>query len=299
MRRIKLGRQERRNLGWGLLFISPYIVGFLAFTVYPIIASFIFSFTNFNIINFQPDWVGLRNYVQLFTLDRYFPISLGNTFRYTAMLLVIATVVDIFAAFLLNLNVRGLSVYRSALFLPVLTPAVASALTWVWILNPKRGLVNGLLGMVGIVGPPWLASKRTALFSLVLLSVWGTGRSILIYLAGLKEIPTQLYEAAEIDGASAWRRMWHVTIPLLTPQILFNMITMLIGSLQSFVGPFIMTGGGPANSTLLYGLYLYRRAFLNMRMGLASAMAWILFVVILVLTLLMLRVSQRVVVYDR
>jgi multiple sugar transport system permease protein len=129
--------------------------------------------------------------------------------------------------------------------------------------------------------------------------VWGSGRSILIYLAGLKEIPSQLYEAAEIDGANAWRRMVHVTIPLLTPQILFNMITMLIGSLQSFVGPFIMTGGGPANSTLLYGLYLYRRAFLNMRMGLASAMAWILFIVILVLTLLMLRVSQRVVVYDR
>jgi multiple sugar transport system permease protein len=215
------------------------------------------------------------------------------------MLIVMATVVDIFAAFLLNLKVRGLSIYRTALFLPVLTPAVASALTWVWILNPKRGLVNGLLATIGIQGPPWLASTRTALFSLVLVSVWGSGRSILIYLAGLKEIPSQLYEAAEIDGANAWHRMWHVTIPLLTPQILFNLITMLIGSLQSFVGPFIMTGGGPANSTLLYGLYLYRRAFTNMRMGLASAMAWILFVVILTLTLLMLRASRRVVVYER
>lgn len=290
---------KRRNLAWGLLFISPWIIGFLAFTIYPIIASLFFSFTNFNIIKFDPDWVGLRNYIQLFTQDRYFKLSLGNTLEYAVMLIIGATIIDVIAAVLLNQDVFGLSVYRTSLFLPVLTPAVAASLTWVWILNPKRGLINGLLARIGIDGPYWLASPRTALISLVLVAIWGSGRAILIYLAGLQDIPRSLYEAAEIDGANALQRAWYVTIPLLTPQVLFNVITLMIGSLQAFVGPFIMTGGGPANATLLYGLYLYRRAFENMRMGLSSAMAWIMFVIIIVLTWLMFRFSQKWVIYDR
>jgi multiple sugar transport system permease protein len=291
--------KKRRNLAWGLLFISPWIIGFLAFTIYPIIASLFFSFTNFNIIKFDPDWVGLRNYIQLFTQDRYFKLSLGNTLEYAVMLIIGATIIDVIAAVLLNQDVFGLSVYRTSLFLPVLTPAVAASLTWVWILNPKRGLINGLLARIGIDGPYWLASPRTALISLVLVAIWGSGRAILIYLAGLQDIPRSLYEAAEIDGANALQRAWYVTIPLLTPQVLFNVITLMIGSLQAFVGPFIMTGGGPANATLLYGLYLYRRAFENMRMGLSSAMAWIMFVIIIVLTWLMFRFSQKWVIYDR
>jgi multiple sugar transport system permease protein len=294
-----MSRVERRSLLWGLFFISPWVVGFLAFTVYPVFASFYFSFTDFNVINFHPKWLGLENYEELFTYDKYFKLSLINTFKYAGMLIAIATVLDVFAAFLLNLRVTGLSIYRTMLFLPVMTPAVASAMTWVWILNPKHGLINGLLARVGIDGPYWLASPRTALLSMVLVAVWGSGQAVLIYLAGLEDIPTHLYEAAEIDGANGARRMWHITLPLLTPQILFNMITLMIGSLQAFAGPYIMTGGGPNNSTLLYGLYLYRRAFQDLSMGYASAMAWILFVIILALTLLMFRTSRRWVFYGR
>jgi len=180
-----------------------------------------------------------------------------------------------------------------------MTPAVAAAMTWVWILNPKHGLVNGALALIGIEGPPWLASPRTALFSLVLVAVWASGRAVLIYLAGIQDIPGHLYEAAEIDGANPWHRMRFITLPLLTPQMLFNVVTMLIGSLQEFAGPFIMTGGGPNNSTLLYGVYLYRRAFQDLRMGIAAAMAWFLFLVVLALTLIIFRTSQRWVFYDR
>jgi len=299
MARRRLTRQQRRSLSWGLLFISPWIIGFMAFTVYPVVASFFFSFTNFNVINFDPDWVGFRNYVQLFTRDRLFLKALTNTLRYAGMLIVGATLLDIFAAFLLNFKVKGLSLYRTALFLPVMTPAVASSLTWVWILNPKRGLINGLLARVGVEGPYWLASPETALLSIVLVSIWGSGRAILIYLVGLKDVPQHLYEAAKIDGAGAWAKMWNVTLPLLTPQMLFNLVTLMIGALQSFVGPFIMTRGSPNNATLLYGLHLYNRAFTDMRMGLASAMAWIMFVIIFLLTVALFRLSKNRVVYER
>jgi multiple sugar transport system permease protein len=296
---IRVTSPKTRNLLWGLFFISPWIIGFLAFMVYPILGSLYYSFTNFNVLRFEADWVGLANYREIFTQDRLFRLTLSNTFRYAAMFISIATIMDILAAFLLSLRVKGLSVYRTMLFLPVMTPAVAAAMTWVWILNPKHGLVNGALAMLGIQGPPWLASPRTALFSLVLVAVWASGRAVLIYLAGIQDIPSHLYEAAEIDGANPWHRMRHITLPLLTPVMLFNVVTMLIFSLQEFSGPFIMTGGGPNNSTLLYGVYLYRRAFMDLEMGVASAMAWVLFVVVLLLTLLIFRLSQRWVFYDR
>jgi multiple sugar transport system permease protein len=294
-----MNRVELRRVSWGLFFISPWIIGFLAFTLYPVLASFYFSFTDFNVINFSPNWIGLDNYVELATYDKRFWLSLINTLKYVGILIVLATVLDIFAALLLNLKVRGLSVYRTFLFLPVVIPSVAAIMSWIWILNPKHGLINGLLKAVGIEGPYWLASPRTALLSLALVAVWSSGRAILIYLAGVEDIPRHLYEAAEIDGANAWRRMWHVTLPLLTPQLLFNVVTLLIFSMQEFAAPFIMTKGGPANSTLLYSLHLYRRAFLDLSMGYASAMAWILFVIIFALTLLLFRSSQRWVFYER
>lgn len=289
----------RRRLIWGLFFISPWILGFLAFTLYPIAASFYYGFTNYNILNFTPRWVGTENYADLFTADNVFWGSLRVTIQYVAMLVGLATVFDICIALLLNMNVRGLSLYRTVFYLPVMVPVVAATLTWVWILNPRHGLVNGLLDRIGVDGPLWLASPRTALFSLVLVAVWGSGRAVLIYLAGLKEIPSHLYEAAEIDGANPFRKMWHITLPLLTPQILFNVITMTIFSFQSIAAPLIMTGGGPNKATLLYGLQLYRLAFERLRMGYASAMAWILFLLILALTIAMFYGSRRFIHYDR
>jgi multiple sugar transport system permease protein len=290
---------EWQRFRWGMFFISPWIVGFLLFTLYPIVASFIFSFTDFNIINFSPSWVGLDNYVELLTYDKRFWLSLKNTAFYAALLIPIATVFDIFIAILLNLNVRGRSIYRTIFFLPVLVPTVAAGMTWVWILNPLHGLINSLLGSIGIAGPLWLASPSTAMLSLVFVAVWSGGRAILIYLAGLQDVPRHLYEAAEIDGASALQRVFYITLPLITPQILFNVVTLLIFSLQGFTEAYVMTSGGPANSTLLYSLYLYRRAFQDFSMGYASAMAWLLFVIILVLTLLLLRTSRHWVVYER
>jgi multiple sugar transport system permease protein len=292
-------KRDWRQIGLGLFFISPWIIGFFAFTIYPMLASIYFSFTDFNILNYSPNWVGLDNYVEMFTLDRYFPLSLSVTFRYAAMLIILGNMVAIPIAMLLNAKVRGLSVYRTFLFLPVMTPAVAAALTWVWILNPKHGLINGALAAIGIQGPYWLASPDTALFSLVLVAIWYSGMAILIYLAGLQDVPAHLLEAAEIDGAGFLQRTWHITLPLLTPQILFNVITGVILALQEFSAPFIMTNGGPNNATLMYGLYLYRRAFLDLRMGYASAMAWLLFIMILGLTLLMLRLSRGRVAYNR
>ena len=289
----------RRRLLWGLFFISPWILGFLAFTLYPIAASLYYGFTNYNILNFTPKWVGTENYADLFTADHIFWGSLRVTIQYVAMLVGLATVFDILIALLLNMNVRGLSLYRTVFYLPVMVPVVAATLTWVWILNTRHGLVNGMLDRIGIDGPLWLASPRTALFSLVLVAVWGSGRAVLIYLAGLKEIPSHLYEAADIDGANPFRKMWHITLPLLTPQILFNVITMTIFSFQSIAAPLIMTNGGPNKATLLYGLQLYRLAFERLRMGYASAMAWILFLLILALTIAMFYGSRRFIHYDR
>ncbi len=289
----------RRRLKWGLFFITPWIIGFIIFTLYPIVASFYFSFTDFNAINFNPRWVGLQNYEEIFQWDRNFAISLGNTLRYAGILIVVATAFDLVIAMLLNIKVRGLSIYRTIFYLPVVVPTVAAALTWIWVLNPQYGLLNGLLERIGIDGPPWLASPRTALISIALVAVWGSGRAILIYLAGLQDIPRHLYEAAEIDGANAFQRMRFVTLPLLTPQIFFNMVILIIFSMQAFDAPLIMTNGGPNRSTLLYSLYLYQRAFEDLSMGYASAMAWILFLIILVFTLLFVRLTSRFVVYDR
>ena len=243
--------------------------------------------------------VGWDNYAELLE-GRYDTWkSLRVTLRYVGMLVALATVFDVIIAMLLNMKVRAFSIYRTIFYLPVMVPVVAASLTWVWVLNPNYGLVNGLLERIGIKGPAWLASQRTALLSLVFVSVWGSGRAVLIYLAGLKEIPMHLYEAADIDGANAWHKMWAITLPLLTPQMLFNLITMTIFSFQSIAAPEIMTGGGPNKSTLLFGYLLYRVAFENLKMGFASAMAWLLFLVILNLTLIMFYGSRNWVHYER
>lgn len=291
-------RSDNRPL-WGLFFIFPWIIGFVAFTIYPFIASLYFSFTDFTIINFNPDWVGLENYIELFTDDPLFWKSLRNSFQYAVMLIVIATVFDIFIAYLLSLNVKGLSIYRTVFFFPVLVPTVAASLTWIWILNPRFGLMNGLLDRIGIDGPNWLASPSTALLSIVIIAVWGSGRSVIVYLSGFNDIPRQLYEAADIDGASGMQKFRFITLPLLTPQIFFNIVTLIIFSFQAFSEPYIMTGGGPANSTLLYALNLYERAFSDYSMGYASALAWILFLIILALTLIIFRLLSKRVIYER
>ena len=290
-------RGERINLRNGLLFASPYIFGFSVFMLYPLLASIYYSFTQFNVIN-PPVWIGTENYRSLFLEDERFWVSLYNTLYYTAFSVPLGLALAIGLAVLLNQKVRGMAAYRTIFFLPTIVPIVASSVLWMWVLNPESGLVNGLLlQFFGIEGPGWLADATWSKPSLVIMSLWSVGGAMVIFLAGLADVPYELYEVAEIDGAGPLRKFWNVTMPMLTPVILFNLVMGLINAFQFFTQVYIMTGGGPVDSTLLYALYLYQNAFAYLRMGYASAMAWMLFVVILGATLAVLASSKRWVHY--
>jgi len=293
-------RSERRDLRNALLFIAPWIVGFSVFMLYPIAASLYFSFCDYPIL-LPPLWIGSENYAELLG-DKVFWISLGNTAYYAGISLPLGMAVALALAILLNTKVRGMAVYRTIFFLPAILPIVAMAILWLWIFNGQYGVLNYSLSALGIprqLLPTWLASPAWAKPALIVMGLWGVGYSIVIYLAGLQDIPVSLYESAEIDGASWWQRIVHITIPMLSPVIYFNLIMGIIGTFQIFAAPYIMTDGGPQRATTFYTLYLYNVAFQDLRMGYACAMAWILFLIILALTLLATKVSQRHVHYER
>jgi multiple sugar transport system permease protein len=279
----------------GYAFIGPWLIGFLLFTAFPFLASICLSFTRYNIVT-APVWVGTANY-RMLGADTLFWKSLGVTFRYALVAVPLGIAAGVGLALLLNQEIGGISIYRTIFYLPSIVPAVATSVVFLWILNPQIGLVNGLLRSWGIVGPAWLQDKAWAPWSLVFMSLWGVGGSMVIYLAGLKDIPSHLYEAALIDGASAWQRVCHVTLPMLTPVIFFNLIMGVIGTFQYFTEAYVMTQGGPEDSTLFYALYLFQRAWRYLDMGYASAMAWVLFLVIMLLTGLIFRTQRRWVHY--
>ncbi|HYY30656.1 MAG TPA: sugar ABC transporter permease [Chthoniobacterales bacterium] len=279
----------------GMLFVSPWIVGFLWFYLFPFVASFYYSF--YNATAFGPgSFIGLRNY-ELMLKDPLIWKSLINTFYFTAGSLGLGTALALFLALALPRNVRGVSLYRTIFYLPTVVPFSAVSVIWIWILHPQYGLLNDLLQRFGIATPGWLSDPSWAMPSLILVSAWSIGNMMVIYLAAIMEIPTDLYEAAKLDGASSWQRLIRITIPMLTPVILFNLIIGLIGGFQYFVQPYVMTGGGPADATLVYSLYLYRNAFQFFRMGYASAMGWMLFLLILALTAILLMSARRWVHY--
>lgn len=285
----------RKNLV-GYAFISPWLIGFLLFTAFPFLASVYLSFTRYNIVS-APSWVGSANYRMLFTADPLFWQALKVTFWYAVVAVPLGIVAGVGLALLLNLELRGMSLFRTIFYLPSIVPSVASSVIFLWILNPQTGLINGLLRNIHIEGPPWLQDKAWAPWSLVLLSVWAVGGSMVIYLAGLKEIPVYLYEAAVMDGANAFQKMRLITLPMLTPVIFFNLVMGIIGTFQYFTEAYIMTQGGPEDSTLFYALYLFQRAWRYLDMGYASAMAWVLFLVIMVLTGVVFRTQRRWVHY--
>ncbi len=285
----------RRSLA-GYAFIGPWLAGFLLFTAIPFVTSVYLSFTRYNILK-PPLWVGVANYRSLLRDDPLFWKSLGVTFKFALAAVPLGIVAGVCLALLLNQNVRGVSVFRTIFYLPSIVPAVATSVLFMWILNPQIGLINSLMRRFGVEGPAWLQDPVWAPRSLVGMSLWGVGGSMIIYLAGLKDIPAHLYEAAVIDGASAWHRLRHVTLPMLTPVIFFNLIMGVIGAFQYFTEVYIMTQGGPADSTLFYALYLFTRAWTYLDMGYASAMAWILFAVVMVLTGLLFRTQRRWVHY--
>ena len=290
---------ERRDLRNGLLFASPYLIGFAAFMAYPLAASIYFSLCRYNVIH-PPVLVGLSNFRKLFFEDERFLKSLVNTLFYTVCAVPLGLLVSIGLALLLHRRVRGLATFRTVFFLPSIVPIVASSMLWLWVLNPESGLLNGMLRYaLDVEGPGWLASETWSKPSLVLMSVWSVGGAMVIFLAGLADVPHVLYEVAEIDGAGWWGKFRNVTLPMLTPTILFNLVMGLITSFQYFTQAYVMTGGkgGPNDSTMLYCLYLYRNSFVYLRMGYGSAMAWMLFAVILAATLGVLVSSRRWVYY--
>jgi len=294
-------RLRRSELIPGLLFISPWIVGFAWFQLYPILASFRYSFTDYNMMQ-PPIWLGLENYRRLFTEDELFIKSLTNTAIYALFSVPLDLAVALFFALLLNLQIPGRAIFRTAFYFPSVIPSVATAILWSMLLSTRGGLVNVALNAVGIQSIPWLSSPTWTMPSLILLSLWGIGPIVVIFLAGLQDVPRDLYEAARLDGAGPFRLVRDVTIPMLSPVILFNLIIGIIGALQVFAQPFVIFGGahpgGPLNSVLMYSVQLYTVAFQLFHMGYAAAMAWILFMIIFVLSLLAMRLSNRFVHYS-
>lgn len=278
------------------MFVSPWLAGFLCFTLFPFVASLYFSFCDYDILS-PPRWVGLANYRELLTDDPYFVKALYNTFYYTAFSVPLGILFGVGIALLLNMKVVGVPVYRTIYYLPSIVPVVATSVLWMWLLNPQYGLINSLLEKLGLPEPGWIADPLWSKPSLILMAMWAVGGSIVIYLAGLQGIPVELYEAAELDGAGPWQRTRAVTLPLLSPVIFFNLVMGLIGALQVFTQAYVMTQGGPVDSTLFYSVYLFRRAFTYLDMGYASAMAWLLFVVIMALTVFTFRSAARWVHY--
>ncbi len=288
---------RRKEARIGILFAMPWILGFALLMLYPLVSSFITSFTSFSVLK-PPTFIGPQNYFEL-ARDQVFKDSVVNTLLYTIGAVPLSTVAAIALAMLLNTKVKGMAFYRTLFFLPTLVPMVAQATLFLWVFNGDYGLLNAGLRGIGVNPPNWLGDPSWAKWTLILISAWGCGHAMIIYLAGLQDVPQSLYEAAEIDGAGSWAKTKNITIPMISPVILFNVIMGIIGSIQVFAIPQVMfPGGAPARSTYMFAMYLYDNAFRFQRMGYASAMGWVMFVFILLLTLGALKYSDKYVHYE-
>jgi multiple sugar transport system permease protein len=298
VRRRRASPLARRKAIEGYLYISPFLIGFAVFTAYPLLASLYLSFTNYNLLT-APVWAGLENYSRAFSGDNLFWSSLGRTGQYALLVVPLGVLASLGAALLLTRGFPGTSVFRTFFFLPSITPIIASVLIWLWILQPSIGVLNYLLNLLHIPGPPWIQSTAWALPSLVMLSLWNTagGSRMIVFLAGLQAVPVELYDAAKIDGANAWQRFRNVTLPLISPTIFFNVVISIIGALSVFSVAYIGTQGGPAYATYFYVYHLYTSAFQYSLMGYASALAWIFLLVVLTLTGIQFRLQNRWVYY--
>jgi multiple sugar transport system permease protein len=293
--------QSQREEIMAYLLISPWVIGFLAFTLGPMLASLGLSFLETDM--FSVKFIGLENYARLLSADQtrsLFWTALYNTAYFVFFSIPLTMGVGFFIAILLNQNISGQSAYRIIYYLPAVIPGIAVSLLWLWLFHPEFGLINWFLSLVGVQGLRWLFDTRTAKLAFVIMNIWGAGGNMLVFLAGLQGIPTELYEAAKIDGASIGRRFFHITLPMISPTLFFVLVTDMIWTFQVFTNVFVMTDGkgGPANSTLMYVLYLYNVAFRQYRMGFASALAWMFFIVIMALTILIFRSSGAWVYYE-
>ncbi|RLT33031.1 MAG: sugar ABC transporter permease [Chloroflexi bacterium] len=301
---VTTGAKKPKRRGWqaraeafnAYVFMSPVILGLLLFTLGPMIISLALSFSDYNLLNdFQ--LIGFDNYVKLFNEELFWQ-SLRISAIYSVVSVPLGLTIALFLAILLNKKIRGIYVFRSMYYLPTVISGVGVAMLWKWIFNGKHGIINNVLGMVGVKGPNWLLDEQWALFALIITSVWGVGGTMLIFLAGLQGIPFELMEAAEIDGANRWSQFRHITLPLLSNVTFFNLVLGIIGALQYFTDAFVITGGGPNNATLFIAVYLYRHAFTYLNFGYAAAISWVLFLIVMLLTLLVFRSSPLWVFYE-
>jgi multiple sugar transport system permease protein len=294
---LKNSKMERRNLRNGLLFISPWLTGLLIFMIYPVCASFYWSFCLFDGFS-KAVWIGLENYRIIFFEDALFWKALFNTLYMVIIGLPVTLLFSLLVSIILNMKVRGQSIYRTVIFLPSIAPVIAVSVLWLWLLNPEFGLINYILSFVGIDLVGWLIDPSLAKPALILMGLWQVGGGVIILLAGLQDIPSHLYEAADVDGANILHKFIHITLPMLSPILLFNLIMGIIGYFQYFTQAFVMTKGGPQDATLFYALHLFNRAFLDFQVGYASAMAWLLFIIILSASLIVMKTSKSWVYYE-
>jgi multiple sugar transport system permease protein len=293
---MKKGSIGKAQLKWGYIFIAPCIIGLLIFNLGPMIFSLIMSFTRWDIIT-PPQFVGLDNYLSLFR-DPLVKTSLKVTFYYAGLTVPLITVISFLAAVLLNVGVKGISVFRTIFYVPSIVPMVASSAIWMYIFDPMFGLLNQIIRAFGFPPQSFIYSREGVIPGLAIMAIWGAGNTVIIYLAGLQGISRQLYEAADLDGASIFHKFFRITVPMMTPVVFFNVVMGIINAMQTFTQAYIMTAGGPSNASLFYALLLYRTGFQNQRMGYASSLSWILFMIIAALTFVIFRSSDRWVFYE-
>jgi len=292
-----MSRQRRNEALWGVLCVAPAVLGFLIWQLGPIVASLLIAFTDWNIAG-SPNWIGVQNFQRMFTQDALFWKSLRVTAVYTLGSVPLSIIFAFFLAVLLNQKIKGLPVFRTIFYLPAIVPVIASSILWLWLFNPDFGLLNAAADLLHLPRSQWIYGEGSVIPSLILMSLWAVGPMMIIFLAGLQGVSRQLYEAVAIDGGNALHKLWHITVPMVTPTILFNLVLAIIGAMQTFTQAYIMTQGGPNNASLFYVLYLYRKAFQDSDMGYASALAWVLFIIIAVLSFAVLRTSNRWVYYE-
>ncbi len=295
--RPRMSAAARRRQLIGLLFVSPWLIGFILWTIYPLISSLYYSFTRYDLLR-PPVFIGLENFIEIFTRDPNFGQVTYNTLYYVGLSAPLGVASAFLMATLLNTEMRGRSIFRAIFFFPAIVPAVVVAMVWQFLLNIQYGAINATLQGLGLPVIPFIANPAFAKPTIILIHMWAQGNAMVIFLATLQDVPRSLYEAATVDGANAWHKFWNVTIPMCTPVILFNLVMGLIYGFQNFTLPWLLTAGGPNQATEFYAIFLYRNAFSYLRMGKASALAWILFVVVVIFTILLFRSSGRWVYYS-
>ena len=297
--RSKSKARERKALWYGILFTAPAMLGFILFTAGPMIVSFVLGMTDYSVFKDSIAFVGFDNYSRMFSgQDEYFYQSLSATFYFVILRVPAVIIISFVIALLLNMNIKARAMFRTIIYLPSIVPAVASAMIWLWLLNPDLGLVNTVLKWLHLPTSNWLFSESSVIPSVVLTTLWGIGGTVIIFLAGLSGIPKSYYEAIDVDGGGWFHKLCTITIPMVTPTIFFNTVMTIIGSFQVFNEAYILTQGGPNNKSLFYVFYLWRTAFTNTEMGYASALAWVLFIIILFFTFLVFKTSKSWVYYE-